>query len=101
MTDTLTSATVITEPSGDIYHHLPDYSHYPAIDGLTVRQALHQWRGVDWSSIGGTHEVQLTDGTTIAVELQSSGNGQLMSSQQAVRREYDRGHSRIIRRYAL
>ena len=83
------------------YHHMPDTSDQPDTLGLTVRGMLSAWRDVDWGNIGGTYDVQLSDGTMIGVELQTDGGGRLMSSQQAVRSEVDRGCERIVRRYQL
>ena len=84
------------------YHHMPDHEATPDTHGLTVRELLAVWRGVDWGNIGGSGSLDLSDGTCIDVELQFACGVDgcvLMSSQHAVRR--DRVFGRIIRTYAL
>ena len=72
------------------YHHTPDYSDHVDCHGMTIRQALRALRGVDYGNIGGTHQIDLSDGTWMQVELTPSCDGsRLMSSQRCVRYEYD------------
>lgn len=84
------------------YHHLPDDSDRPDLDGMTVRECLAALRTVRWGNIGGA-TVELSDGTIIDVELEpaSDGNSWLMSSQRAVRREFRGGSPRVLRTYQV
>jgi len=85
------------------YHHMPDRSNTrPNLNGLTLRQALKQLRKVDFGSMGGTHIIDLSDGTCMNVVLHDCGDGtRLMSSQYVHRWEEDNGRQVTIRKYKL
>ena len=92
----------VTQYSSQDCHHTEDYPE--DLTGMTLRQALRALRAVNWGNIGGTHAIELSDGTTIRVELQAaSDGGQLMSSQRIVRHyyDYDRGDEFVLRAYPV
>jgi hypothetical protein len=84
------------------FHHLPDNSYPPVLDGLTVRQALAELRLVDWGDMGGLHPVRLSDGTWLAVQLENAvGGGELMGSQTARRLDLSEFRTLTLRKYRL
>ncbi len=83
-------------------HHMPTYSDVPEISGLPLRQALVVLRGTDWGSMGGTHDIELSDGTWLQVDCQPCiGGGQLMSSQVIYRMYSDGGDAKLLRKYSM
>jgi len=70
---------------------------------MTIRQALRALRTVDWGNIGQTYDMDLSDGTYMAVELTPAGDGsRLMNSQRCVRWEYVRyGGERQVAVYPI
>lgn len=76
------------------YHHMPSGAERPQIGGMTLRDALAALRAADFGSMGGMHEVELSDGTSIAVELKGWG----AHSQRVVRYGND---GKILRDYKI
>jgi hypothetical protein len=84
------------------FHHLPENSFPPVLDGLTVRQALAELRRVDWGNMGGMYPTRLSDGTWLAVQLEDAGGGgELMGSQVARRLDLSEFRTVLIRKYRL
>jgi len=76
------------------YHHMPETSETPDIDGLTLRRALRALRMVSWGDMGGCRAI-LDDGREIAVELEpATGGGSLTRTQRAVVTSHTTGHQR-------
>ena len=75
--------------------------------GMSLRECLRILRGHNWGNIGTLTGIGLSDYTELSVELcPASDGGLLLSSQRAVRREYDRycqtvDNRRIVRTYKL
>jgi len=87
------------------YHHMPARANLVDVQGMTPRQALHALRSVEWGDLGGTYSMELSDGSTMKVELSPShGGGRLMGSQRAVRslpdRQADYGE-RVVATYPI
>ena len=86
-----------------VYHRPPNSNATrPELTGLTVRQACRALRAVTWGDIETTGLVELSDGSTLEVELTpAGGGGYLMASQRIVRTWPDRhgwaGRRRIYR----
>ena len=84
------------------YHHMPDHQKPVNLCGLTVRQALKKLREVDFGNIGGTHIIELSDGTYMDVALhECSDNTLLMNSQFVHRWKLDCGRVITITKYKL
>jgi len=84
------------------FHHMPDNSYPPVLDGLTVRQALAELRRVNWGDMGGMHPVKLSDGTWLAVWLKKAvGGGELLGSQRAHRFEERDFRAITLRSYTI
>lgn len=85
------------------YHHLPDHADYPDCYGLTLRKALKTLREVDYGNLGGTHRIDLSDGSHMQVRLTptESGGSRLMSSQRCVREDSDRGREYRVAVYPI
>ena len=78
------------------YHHMPDGAEQPDCCGMTLRKALRILREVDYGDMGGTHRIDLSDGTWMQVELTPAyEGGWLMNSQRCVRCEYGRNQIRV------
>jgi len=78
--------TIVNYHDRDTYHHLPYGAARPSIGGLTLRQALRVLRGVEWGSIGGMAETDLSDGSILSVENVPSQGGGLLMGVHEVRR---------------
>ena len=84
------------------YHHMPDHQKPVNLCGLTVRQALKKLREVDFGDIGGTHVIELSDGSYMHVCLRECNDGtSLMSSQYVWRYTYDQGRPITVAKYKL
>ena len=79
------------------YHHMPDGAEMPDCCGMTLRQALRTLRRVNWGDMSGTHQIDLSDGTWMQVELTPAEDGdtRLMGSQRCVRRGHDENQIRV------
>ena len=87
----ITRTTILT--CTPTYHHLPDHAERIVREGMSLRDALAALRKAgrkNFGNIGGM-SCDLSDGSRIAVDLQSStdGTSRLMSSQRIERRCYD------------
>jgi hypothetical protein len=72
------------------YHHMPRHADCADCNGLTLRQAMRILRAEDYGDIGGTYDLDLSDGSSMSVELAHAyGGGQLTQSQRCVRTRYD------------
>lgn len=84
------------------FHHLPDHQEEPQLKGKSLRQALVILREMDFGSIGGSHFIELSDGSYFDVDLTpASDNSRLMNSQRVSRYEWENSGERLIRRYKL
>jgi hypothetical protein len=69
---------MITVTDTGHYHHMPDSSERPSLDGLTLRQALRRLRAVDFGDMGGVM-VGLSDSTWLEVaNVPAVGGGALL-----------------------
>jgi len=92
----------ITVTNHTKYHHMSDYSDFPDLYSMTLRQGLKTLREVNFGGIGGTYEIELSDDTTMDVVLVSTGCGaRLMSSQYVWRHYWDGVSDRTVRNYTL
>ena len=73
------------------YHHMPDHAERVDLIGLTVRKAMAALRAEAWGNMGGTHTLDVSDGSEIEVCLApAKDGGQPMSSQQIIRTTWSR-----------
>jgi hypothetical protein len=95
---TMTTVTSHTE-----YHHMPQQAERADLHEMTLRRALRTLRRETWGNLGGTHQIDLSDGTYMSVELTPTGEGtsRWVSSQRCVRRECDRGRERQVAVYPI
>ena len=98
-----TKTTIIINDSDCRCHHMPDNANYPELrDGMTLRAALAELRRAEWGNIGGTYDIELSDGTWIAVDLRAcNGGGWLMNSQYVRRYGARQGQTYTVRCYTL
>lgn len=98
-----TKTTIIINDNDNRCHHMPDGGRYPELEnGMTLRAALAELRRADWGNIGGTYDIELSDGTWIAVELRAcKGGGELMNSQYVRRYGEWQGQTYTVRCYTL
>jgi len=83
-----------------VAHHTDEYPDLR--DGMTLRQTLATLRATNWGDMGGTHELHLSDGSFLCVELRPAyGGGNLLNSQRVRRYVLDHGAERTIRHYAI
>jgi hypothetical protein len=76
---------MITVTHTDRYHHMPESSERPNLNGLTLRQALRKLRKVDFGDLGGV-QVELSDQTFLqVVNVPANGGGSLIGVHQIVR----------------
>jgi hypothetical protein len=95
--------TVTVTVTGEIRcHHMPQHSRVPAVSGLPLRQALTALRGTDWGSMGGMHDLELSDGTWLEVCCQGCSDGSsLMSSQVIQRMCWEDSDAKCLRTYRM
>ena len=94
----------ISETTIGSFHHLPDNQNQIELNGFTLRQALKALRDMDFGNIGGSHNIDLSDGTFLDVCMKTydKGNTYEMNSQRVRRSVYDRYEGeKTIRYYAL
>jgi hypothetical protein len=81
---------------------MPTYSDVPEISGLPLRQALAVLLGTDWGSMGGTHDIELSDGTWLLVCCQGCSDGSsLMASQVIQRMCWNDSDAKCLRTYRM
>ena len=83
-------------------HHMPQHARVPSITGLALRNALTALRSIDWGNMGGTHDIDLSDGTWLMVCCRGCRDGSsLMSSQHIQRMDWQDSASKVIRTYRM